>query len=324
MQRDYQTGLLLVIDQYITKNENTILKKSGLLCAKQLKQLVVGHLLSVEGLSERQLMWRMCDYVAMSHGSGPLSASKMLREAILRHMCDYLNISENTQEEAEALMLKEDRQIISMSYLPVGMYQEDCHASEIRARLYLAREKLMKAHVAKDVVSETTLFSQLSSTINVYQAAKQQQWFASTDVRRAARLRNQISSQWMGVEKLNDHQILCRLCEHLSMPVGAGQGLFGPSNGLRRSVSELMCQLLGVDMHAPQQERHHDIVVPLFPASNFGPIYQVPYGEPDEVAMRVSRINRKLIALVTSGDYQVPIISSGDDIEMQNFSRSKC
>lgn len=248
---NFQDTLDTVINDYIQKNKDKYLKRTGVERAEALKRLLLS--LKTEKLSREQLMWRLLSYIKMEHGTGPLDTSTELRMAILNFL-----VSDKAA--------KVDKQVIGAAYdamyqvelkamaqcAEVGMwYHIDIQKIEMRAKL-LHVEKNLSAMSADAAIPAVEFKDKVLAAIDAYIAQANADWYnrlflKSTGIKRAAELKKFISEQLVGTEKLNNHQLCARILELASMPVGSGQPIFDTSKDLRNAVLTSMCDFLKLD-----------------------------------------------------------------------------
>lgn len=248
---NFQTALVQAINDYIQKNKDKYLKRTGVERAQTLKRLLLS--LQTEKLSREQLMWRLLSYIKMEHGTGPLDTSTELRMAILNFLVSDKAAKVDEQFISETYNAMYQVELKAMAQCAeVGMwYHIDLQKIEMNAKLRHVENNLsaMSAHAAAPAVE---FKDKVLAAIDDYITKANADWYnrlflKSTGIKRAAELKKFISEQLVGTEKLDDRQLCARILELASMPVGGGQPIFDTSKDLRNAVLISMCDYLKLD-----------------------------------------------------------------------------
>lgn len=295
--KNYLTGLIATIDHYIHQRSLKKKQSTGIDRAKCLKASLVNKLVTLEGLSEQQILWRIYDYLFLPQGAYPLETSKDLRKAILENLCGYLAISKQMLEEKERELTASETKFY---------FQCDKEGIHQRTRQILISNVLTSKAAHREAKVPNNFVIELSKIFTECNSLRQYR---------------QIQDQWLGVEGLNEHQLLCRLSENIQISLMTDQGLLGGNDRLRARIAWQVCQHLSVNESVIHRELMESLGGRFYISSPFGPVYNNHNPDRVMIDLRLQHMNAALKLRATT-QYVVAPFEKGEVVEMQKM-RSK-
>ncbi len=304
VEMDYAPGLLAAIDEYIRNRKLKNPQSSGIDRAFALRQRVERKLLLVEGLSERQLMWRMFDYVFMPRLAEPFGTSKVLRLAVLEHLCNYLRVSNQMLAVTERKLREEELKLFAEYPLPLQYYQSSDKVIREKALRYLITTALQQVVTEEKVQKQSRLMEMLKPV------------FAENS---AEKIYNQIEEQWVNIERLNHHQLQCRVSEQLYLTMSSGHGVLGDESRLRMKIAKVLSESLDIDAAMLRKEIDSETSGPFYLRSPFGPIYETLTFDKIMLTTYLQHIDNEL-HLRAKREYVEMPLQPGKEVELSRLA----
>lgn len=293
----FQASLIAVVNDYIEKNKDKFLKRTGVERAEMLRRLLSS--LKTEKLTREQLMWRLLSYIKMEHGTGPLDTSSELRMAILNFLVSDkgIKVDDKLVTQTRTAMYQVELRVMQHCAEVGYWYPINDQKIEMNAKLLQAEKKLSAMSANADAPA-AEFKDKVLAAIDAYINKANEAWYnrmflKSTGIKRAAELKKLISEQFVGTEKLDDLQLCARILELASMPVGYGQSIFDTSKDLRNVVLTSMCDFLKLD-EQELRNKIYDKATPHIVPTTLGPVGHIPDVALVSVNVRIAYLRQAL------------------------------